>query len=127
MSISKRFFIIATVLLIFSCISTTKNFACLGKTIEELCAGTQLPPEVPKTAELSDSFYINEGLGVFRFVSKKNHYDMFIDWEKSETFGIRAYIDGEWKFWKYDQRGIPQPCSEKRFFELTESLRNRKK
>lgn len=124
---SKKFFILVMVLLLFSGIFVTKNFACIGGlTLDALSGGMPLPPEIQRNAKLSDSFSAGGSLGVFRFTWGKDHCDIFIDHKNSEIPAIRAYIDSEWKFWEYNQRGAPQPCSEERFFEMIELLRNRK-
>lgn len=131
MSVSKTFIgIIAALIFTFIFIVLVHPaFAGYDTTLGGLMPGIQFPAELQKNTKLSDSFIIvegDEGVGVFRFAEEKNHYDIFVDHKNSEVSAIKAYIDGEWKFWKYDVRGTPQPISEERFFELIERLRDRK-
>lgn len=131
MSISKTFVvIIVTLLFTFILIVLTHPaFASYDITLGGLAPGIRFPGEISKSARLSNSFTIvagNEGVGVFRFAEEENYYDIFIDHKNSEVVVIKAYIDGEWRFWEYDVREIPQPISEERFFEILDYLRNRK-
>lgn len=127
MSLTKIFSVITVVLALT--ILTSPAFAGYDTTLKGLAPGVQFPPEIPRDVRLSDTFTIvegNEGVGVFRFASEENHYDIFIDHKNSVVLAIKAYIDGEWKFWEYDVHEIPQPISEERFFEVIQLLRNRK-
>lgn len=131
MSISKTFIII-TAALVFTFILivlTHPAFANYSAKLGDLMPGIRFPGEIPRDIKLSNTFVVvegSEGVGIFRFATEKNHYDIFVDYKNSEVSAIRAYIDGEWRFWEYDVRGIPQPISEERFFEIIELLRNRK-
>ena len=114
----KKFFVISIILLLFSCIFTTSSYAVLGKTIEESFSGIQFPAEVSKDAKLTQAFYFSESIGFFRFDLEKNHYDILVDWKTRKIAVIRSYINGEWKFWRYNEHGVPLPISEKKFFEF---------